>query len=131
MNKKLWFLFLTIFLDMVGIGILIPVIPQLLGEPSSPYYLLSPSQDNLGFLLLGLLVASYPMAMFFASPVLGALSDKYGRKPVLLFSLLGTSISYFIFAFAIITKNIPFLFISRIIDGTRFYFRSIFRGHTF
>ncbi len=117
MNKKLWFLILTIFLDVVGIGILIPVIPQLLGEPSSPYFLLSPNQAHLGFILLGFLVASYPVAMFFASPVLGALSDKYGRKPVLLLSLLGTSISYFVFAYAIIIKNIPLLFISRIIDG--------------
>lgn len=102
---------------MVGIGILIPVIPQLLGEPNSPYYLLAPSQADLGFLLLGLLAASYPVAMFFASPILGTLSDKYGRKPVLVVSLLGTAVSYFIFAFAIVARNIPFLFISRIIDG--------------
>jgi DHA1 family tetracycline resistance protein-like MFS transporter len=117
MNKKLWFLFVTIFIDMLGIGILIPVIPQLLGEPTSMYYLLDPSQAKLGFLLLGLLVASYPIATFFASPVLGAMSDKYGRKPVLVASLFGTSISYFVFAFAIVTRNIPLLFISRIIDG--------------
>jgi DHA1 family tetracycline resistance protein-like MFS transporter len=117
MNKKTGFLLLTIFLDMVGIGILIPVIPQLLGEPSSPYYLLSASQGDWGFILLGLLMASYPLALFFAAPVLGALSDKYGRKPVLVLSLLGTGLSYFIFAFAIITKNIPMLFVSRLIDG--------------
>lgn len=48
MHKKIWFLFLTIFLDMLGIGILIPVIPQLLGEPKSPYYLLSVSQSDTG-----------------------------------------------------------------------------------
>lgn len=117
MNRKIIFLLLTIFLDMVGIGILIPVIPQLLGEPTSQYYLLATSQKDLGFILLGLLVASYPVALFFASPVLGALSDKYGRKPVLVASLAGTAISYFVFVFAIITKDIPLLFISRIIDG--------------
>lgn len=117
MNKKTWFMFLTIFIDMVGIGVLIPVIPQLLGEPTSIYYLLDPSRAKLGFILLGFLVASYPIASFFASPILGALSDKFGRKPVLLISILGTSISYFVFAFAIIIKNIPLLFISRIIDG--------------
>ncbi|MEK7588351.1 MAG: MFS transporter [Patescibacteria group bacterium] len=117
MTRKTWFMFLTIFIDMIGIGVLIPVIPQLLGEPTSPYFLLDPSQIKLGFVLLGFLVASYPIATFFAAPVLGAMSDKYGRKPVLLASILGTSISYFVFAYAIITKNIPLLFISRVIDG--------------
>lgn len=117
MNKKLWFLFLTIFLDMLGVGILIPVIPQLLGEPSSPYYLLNASQGDLGFVLLGLLVSMYPIAVFFMAPVLGALSDRYGRKPVLFISILGTAISYFIFSYAILSKNILLLFISRLVDG--------------
>ena len=117
MNKRLWFLFLTIFIDMLGVGILIPVIPQLLGEPSSPYYLLTNSQGDLGLLLLGLLVSMYPLALFFMAPVLGAMSDKYGRKPVLFISILGTAISYFIFAYAIITRNIFLLFFSRIVDG--------------
>ena len=102
---------------MLGIGILIPVIPQLLGEPSSPYYLLGSSQGDLGFLLLGILMALYPLATFFMAPVLGALSDKYGRKPVLFISILGTAISYFVFAYAILTKNIALLFISRLVDG--------------
>jgi len=117
MKRHLWFLYFTVFLDMLGIGILIPVIPQLLGEPTSPYYLLDPSKGDLGLILLGLLVATYPLAAFFASPILGALSDKYGRKPVLFISILGTSVSYFVFAFAIWTGNLPLLFISRLIDG--------------
>ena len=117
MKRHLWFLYFTVFLDMLGIGILIPIIPQLLGEPSSPYYLLDPSKGDLGLILLGLLVATYPLAAFFASPILGALSDKYGRKPVLFISILGTSASYFVFAFAIWTGNLPLLFISRLIDG--------------
>jgi DHA1 family tetracycline resistance protein-like MFS transporter len=117
MNKKLWFLFLTIFIDMLGVGILIPVIPQLLGEPNSPYYLLNVTQAHFGLILLGVLMAIYPFATFFAAPVLGAMSDKYGRKPVLFLSILGTSISYFIFAYAIITRNLGLLFASRLVDG--------------
>ncbi|MCX6757518.1 MAG: MFS transporter [Candidatus Nomurabacteria bacterium] len=117
MQKRTWFLFLTILIDMIGIGVLIPVIPQLLGEPSSPAFLLGPGQQHLGFILLGFLMAVYPIAMFFASPILGSLSDKYGRRPVLLISILGTAIGYFLFAYAIMTKNIPLLFISRMFDG--------------
>jgi len=116
-NKNLYVLLFTIFLDMVGIGILIPVVPQLLGEPNSIYYLLSPERVDLGFILLGLLVASYPLSSFFAAPILGALSDRYGRKPILFISILGTALSYFVFAYAILTRNIPLLFISRIMDG--------------
>lgn len=110
-------MFLTIFIDMLGIGILIPVIPQLLGEPSSPYYLLSITQAHLGLILLGVLMTIYPLATFFAAPVLGAMSDKYGRKPVLFVSILGTAFSYFIFAYAIVTRNIGLLFASRLVDG--------------
>ncbi|MBP7007058.1 MAG: hypothetical protein QG644_141 [Patescibacteria group bacterium] len=117
MPKKLWFLLLTVFIDMLGVGILIPVIPQLLGEPGSMYYLLDPSQAQFGLVLLGILMAMYPVAVFFMAPVLGAMSDKYGRKPVLVISILGTAISYFIFAYAILTRNIFLLFASRLVDG--------------
>ena len=102
---------------MLGVGILIPVIPQLLGEPNSPYYLLNTTEAHLGLILLGVMMTIYPLAVFFASPVLGAMSDKYGRKPVLFFSILGTAISYFIFAYAIVTRNIGLLFASRLVDG--------------
>lgn len=117
MKKALWFLIFTVFLDMIGISILIPVMPSLLGEPSSPHYLLASGSGEAGFVLLGLLMASYPLALFIMAPILGALSDRYGRRPVLLASIAGTAISYFVFAYAIITKNVPLIFISRILDG--------------
>lgn len=117
-KTSLLIVFFTIFIDMLGIGILIPVIPQLLANPGSEYYLLpngwTPAQ---GLILLGYLTASYPIAQFFATPILGQLSDKFGRKSVLGISLAGTALSYIIFAYAIFTKNIPLLFISRIFDG--------------
>ena len=117
MPKKIWFLYLTILIDMIGIGVLIPVIPQLLGESGSSAFLLDPSQEKLGFILLGFLSAIYPIAMFFAAPILGTLSDKFGRRPVLLISILGTAIGYFLFTWAIVIKNIPLLFFSRLVDG--------------
>lgn len=108
----------TIFIDMLGIGILIPVIPQLLANPASHSYLL-PAGWTLeqGYVLLGLLTAAYPFMMFLAAPVLGQLSDQRGRRRVLAVSLTGTAVSYVLFAVAILQHNIPLLFLSRALDG--------------
>ena len=108
----------TVFLDLVGFGILIPVIPQLLANPHSEFYLL-PSGFTLsqGYIMLGFLVAIFPFMQFIATPILGQLSDKFGRKKILAISLIGTCLSYLIFAIGIITKNIPLLFLSRGFDG--------------
>lgn len=117
-NKTLVTIFCTIFIDLIGIGILIPVIPQLFANPSSPEFLL-PIGTSLktGYLMLGVLIALYPIGQFIATPILGQLSDRYGRKKILALSLLGTAISYVLFAIGIITKNIPLLFFSRFFDG--------------
>ena len=108
----------TIFLDMLGFGILIPVIPLLLANPASAYYLL-PSTMSIeqGYILLGLLTAVYPLGQFFATPILGQMSDKYGRKRILRLSLIGTCLSYVLFALGIIVGSIPLLFFARFFDG--------------
>jgi DHA1 family tetracycline resistance protein-like MFS transporter len=107
--------FAIVLVDMLGVGILIPVIPLLLTDPSYPYYLgLSRAT---GYITLGFLIAIFPFMQFIATPILGQLSDRMGRKPVLAFSIAGTSLSYVIFAIGIITKNIPLLFASRALDG--------------
>jgi len=103
----------TIFLDVLGVGILGPVLPQLIFrifEPAGYSYKSS-------LLMLAYLIAIYPFMQFIATPILGQLSDRYGRKPILSFSLFGTALGYVLFAIAIITKNIPLLFIARAMDG--------------
>lgn len=119
MNKKVLFsVIFTVFVDLLGVGILIPVIPQLLANPASPFYLLPLGFSvRHGYILLGLLTASYPFMQFIATPLLGELSDRFGRKPVLALSLFGTSLSYVVFAIGIISRNLPLLFISRGFDG--------------
>lgn len=112
-NRALPIVLLTIFLDVLGVGILIPVLPRLV------YTILVPGgySFNTGLIILGWLTAVYPLMQFFATPILGQLSDRYGRKPILGLSLFGTAIGYVIFALAIITKNIPLLFLGRGFDG--------------
>lgn len=108
----------TIFVDMLGIGILIPVIPQLFADPASAAYALAPGTSiERGFVLLGLLTALYPLMMFLSAPVLGQLSDRYGRRKVLAICLAGTASGYVLFALGILWKSLPLLFFSRILDG--------------
>lgn len=117
-NTPLGLLFFTVFIDLLGYGILIPIIPQLLANPNSTFFLLPHNLSiDAGYIILGFLIAVFPIGQFLATPILGQLSDRYGRKPILALSILGTSVSYVLFAIGILTKNIPLLFISRFFDG--------------
>lgn len=115
MDKRFITLFFTAFIDMLGIGIVIPVLGHLFLDASG----ILPGEHALSVrtFLLGLLIASYPLAQFFGAPLLGALSDRHGRKKILVLSLIGTFIGYVLFAYAILTRNLVLLFVSRILDG--------------
>jgi DHA1 family tetracycline resistance protein-like MFS transporter len=117
-TRPLAVIFLTVLVDLIGVGILIPVMPQLLANPDSPHYLLNAAYaSGRGFVLLGALTAVFPLMSFLAAPILGQLSDRFGRRRVLAVCLAGTAIGYALFAVAILLKNIPLLFLSRILDG--------------
>jgi MFS transporter, DHA1 family, tetracycline resistance protein len=120
-------LFFTIFIDLVGFSILLPVNPLLIaaktlpnGQPSPAFkYRVIPADwsGKTGLIFLGWLLAIYPMCIFLAAPILGQLSDRVGRRPVLAISIAGTAIGYLIFAQGVSAKSIPLLFIGRAIDG--------------
>ncbi|MGQ0827167.1 MAG: MFS transporter [Bacteroidota bacterium] len=109
-------IFLTVFIDMLGVGIVIPVIGPLLLDPSHSMLPMD-MNPHTRTILLGFLIASFPLAQFFGAPMLGALSDRHGRKKILTASLFGTLVGYMLFAIAILQQNIYLLFASRILDG--------------
>ena len=108
-NRKaaLGFIFLTLLIDVTGLGIIIPVLPKLIQE-------LIHSDISTASRYGGWLTFAYAIMQFLFSPFLGNLSDKYGRRPVLLFSLFGFGLDYVFLSFA---PTIVWLFVGRIIAG--------------
>ena len=97
-------IFTTVFIDLIGFGIVIPVLP----------FYAEGTIFNATPRTVGLLFASYSIMQLIFSPVLGSLSDKYGRRPVLLLSIIGTGIGFLIIGMA---KTLLMLFVGRILDG--------------
>lgn len=95
-------LFLTIFIDLLGFGIVIPILPNYIKE-------LTHSD-----VWVGVIAASFSIMSFFSTPILGTLSDKVGRRPVLILTTLLSAAGYLMFSFAV---SVPLLLISRIISG--------------
>jgi DHA1 family tetracycline resistance protein-like MFS transporter len=101
-TRPLLIIFLTIFVNLVGFGIIIPLLPfyaETFG--ASP-------------LVIGLLFAVFSLCQLVAAPALGDLSDRYGRRPILIFSLAGTVVSFVMLAVA---HSVAMLFAARIVDG--------------
>lgn len=118
LKSRLFIVIFTLFLDALGFGIMIPIVPLLLADPGSRFYILPAGVSiQSGYILLGLITAIFPLMQFFSTSILGELSDKFGRKPILMYTLLGTCFSYALFAFGISIRNIPLLFISRSLAG--------------
>jgi len=101
-SRQLLLLFSVVFMDMVGFGFILPILPDYVerfgGTPT----------------LVGLLMAVYALGQFLAAPVLGRLSDRFGRRPVFLISVAGSMVSMAILGLA---HSVPMLFVSRIVGG--------------
>jgi DHA1 family tetracycline resistance protein-like MFS transporter len=106
-KAALSFIFITLLIDVIGLAIIIPVFPKLIEK-------LIHGNISDASKISGLLFVAYSAMQFLFSPLVGNLSDKYGRRPVLLFSLLGFGIDYLFLAFA---PTIGWLFVGRIIAG--------------
>ena len=119
-RSPMLFIFLTVFIDLLGAGIVLPLLP---------YYVKIVEQTDNSWLIdqraliVGGLVASFSLMQFLFAPIFGALSDRYGRRPLLLFSMVGTSVAYLMFGLS--DRLLPWgaeavllaLFLSRIVAG--------------
>jgi len=100
--KRVLPIIVIVFVDLLGLSIIIPLLPLYAARFSA-----TP-------LLIGILQATYPMMQFLGAPMLGRLSDRFGRKPVLIISQIGTLAGFILLGFA---NTMTLLFVSRIIDG--------------
>ncbi len=100
--KRVLPIFVIVFVDLLGVTIILPLLGLYATRfEASPF-------------MVGLLAASYPAMQFIGAPILGRLSDQYGRRPVLIISQIGTLIGFLMLGFA---TTLPMLFLSRLIDG--------------
>ena len=106
-SASILFIFITLVIDVLGIGLIVPIMPTLISSFTGGD-LSSASQYS------GWMMASYAIMQFLFSPVLGGLSDQFGRRPIILISLLGFSINYLISALA---PSLMWLFLARIFSG--------------
>ena len=101
-NRPLASIFLVVFIDLLGFSFILPLLP---------YYAATFGASPTA---VGLLTASYAAAQFFGAPILGRLSDRYGRKPILLISIFGTFLGFILLGAA---NTLWILFVSRLLDG--------------
>lgn len=106
-DRAMIFILITVFLDMVGFGIIIPVTPALIGEVG---------RVTLGeaAVLGGWMAAGYSLAQFLSGPLLGNLSDRFGRRPLLLLSIFGLGLDFLLHALA---PTVGWLFVGRLLAG--------------
>ncbi|MBS1947325.1 MAG: TCR/Tet family MFS transporter [Bacteroidetes bacterium] len=106
-QAALGFIFITILIDSIGFGLIIPVMQDLISE-------LKHVPVNEASTAGGILLSTYALMQFLCAPIIGNLSDKYGRRPIILFSLFGFAIDYVFLSFA---PTYGWLFVGRVVAG--------------
>ncbi len=105
-NKRLIPIFIVVFVDLLGFSIILPLLPYYASKFGA-------SPQTIGFL-----IASYSLCQFIAAPILGHLSDKYGRRPILLYSQIGSCLGFILMGAALhLPNSLLWLFVARIVDG--------------
>lgn len=106
-KPALFFIFVTLFLDVLGIGLIIPILPKLVDE-------LAPGGIASAAYYHGALVGLYSLMLFLFAPLIGSLSDRFGRRRVILLSLFGSGLDYFLMAWA---PTVAWFFLGRLLSG--------------
>lgn len=106
-KRAILFIFITLLIDFIGLGLIIPVMPALIGEIM---HVNADEAAKYG----GTLIAAYAFTQFLCAPVVGNLSDRFGRRPVILIALLGFALDYLFLYFA---HSLSMLFVGRVIAG--------------
>lgn len=118
MNKKILpILFVTLLIDMIGTGMVFPIIPIIFTDPSSPSFMLHGTSQQQQFFIAGLVTALFGIMQFVAAPILGELSDVFGRKKLLSVGIGILAFSQLLFAIGIAEKSLIILLVSRSIAG--------------
>jgi DHA1 family tetracycline resistance protein-like MFS transporter len=117
MNKTLFILFFTLLLDTITIGILIPFIPALFTDVDSPIFLLADYSERGRYVVVGAIGAVFGLMQFFTAPVLGELSDIYGRRRLLLVCVGLLALANILFGLGIALSILAVLLVSRAMAG--------------
>lgn len=110
-------LFATLLIDMIGTGMVFPIIPIIFTDPASPHFLLSGYSTGMQFLLAGLVTSLFGLMQFIAAPILGELSDVYGRKRLLTLGVGVLAVSQLLFGFGVAAKLVWLLILARAVAG--------------
>lgn len=110
-------LFATLLIDMIGFGMVFPIIPVLFTDPSSPSFVLEGYSQSMQFLMAGIVTAVWGVTQFIAAPIAGELSDRLGRKRLLLIGVAVLGFSHLLFGIGVEIGSVGLLFFARAIAG--------------